>query len=233
MSKTNKTIILNLLSISLIITAFLGSVNFWCYNLDFYKSEHNSLTLYDKSISEHIGISDNDLDELTSFVLDYLNDKHDSLDKQMLINGESREVFTNDEKVHMVDVKVLNLNARYILIISSVLIVLLSLILYIKKISIFYVFNTYKKVLLYSLLFFSIIGFWILIDFDSFWTIFHKVFFSNNDLWLLDLRKDVLIMIVPPDFFNHLVIRILISFVLLIGLIYLVLYLLNRRRAYD
>ena len=51
------------------------------------------------------------------------------------------------------------------------------------------------------------LGIAIYTNFDAFWTTFHHIFF-RNDLWLLNLRTDILIMIVPPDFFNHLCIRI-------------------------
>ena len=77
--------------------------------------------------------------------------------------------------------------------------------------------------------FLAVVGSWILIDFDSFWTFFHHIFFAGNDLWLLDLRKDVLIMIVPPDFFNHLVITIVITFIILLVIAYIILSYLSRK----
>ncbi len=233
MSKTSN-ILSKLLVFFLILFTFLFTVNFWCFNISFYNKQHNKIKLYDQSISEYIGIDDKKLEDLTIFVLDYLNDKNDSLDLEMNIKGEDREVFTQDEKDHMVDVKKLNLNARYVMIISFVLVLLISIYLIKKHISINYIFITYKKGLLYFLLFFSLLAFWILIDFDSFWTFFHKIFFAGNELWLLNLKKDILIMIVPPEFFNNLVIRILITFLGLLFIIFISLYLINnRKKTYD
>ena len=233
MSKTSN-ILSKLLVFFLILFTFLFTVNFWCFNISFYNKQHNKIKLYDQSISEYIGIDDKQLKDLTIFVLDYLNDKNDSLDLEMNIKGEDREVFTQDEKDHMVDVKKLNLNARYVMIISFVLVLLISIYLIKKHISINYIFITYKKGLLYFLLFFSLLAFWILIDFDSFWTFFHKIFFAGNELWLLNLKKDILIMIVPPEFFNNLVIRILITFLGLLFIIFISLYLINnRKKTYD
>ena len=50
------------------------------------------------------------------------------------------------------------------------------------------------------------------LDFARFWTSFHHLFFTN-DLWLLDPRTDVLIMMVPEQFFSDLVMRIIIRFI--------------------
>ena len=212
------------LSLCFILFALLGSIHFWCFNESFYKSEHRKLTLYDKSIADHIGISDEELDDLTHFTLAYLNDPKASLDKQMNIKGQMREVFTDDEKAHMVDVRNLNLIANKLLIISFIVCVVLIGIIIFKKLSFAELFVVYKKVLLYVMGFIAILSIWIVIDFDSFWTSFHHLFFSGNDLWILDLRKDILIMIVPPDFFNHLVITIVISFVGLVFVSYMTLY---------
>ncbi len=233
MSKTSN-ILSKLLVFFLILFTFLFTVNFWCFNISFYNKQHNKIKLYDQSISEYIGIDDKQLEDLTIFVLDYLNDKNDSLDLEMNIKGEDREVFTQDEKDHMVDVKKLNLNARYVMIISFIIVILISIYLIKKHISISNIFIAYKKGLIYFLLFFSLLAFWILIDFDSFWTFFHKIFFAGNELWLLNLKKDILIMIVPPEFFNNLVIRILITFLGLLFIFFISLYLINnRKKTYD
>ena len=206
----------SIVSLLLILFFLLSAVHFWCFHQPFYDSEHSKLTLYGKSIPEHIGISEDDLKDLTAFTLAYLNNKDASLDRQMIIKGELREVFTDDEKAHMIDVQRLNLTANVLLVLSFV-IVSVYLFLYVrKKYPIDELYLSYKRVLKYTLIFLAVLGLWILIDFDSFWTMFHHIFFAGNDLWILDLRKDILIMIVPPDFFNHLVIVISISFFILL-----------------
>ena len=210
--------------------ALLGSVHFWCYNESFYKKQHDTLTLYGKPIAEYIGISEEDLVELTHFTLSYLNDPKANLDIQMEVKGEMREIFTDDEKAHMVDVRNLNLAANYILIASSIIFVVF-MILYIKNKSSFTIlYRQYLNILKYVMVFVGFLGLWIIIDFDSFWTFFHHIFFSGNDLWLLDLRKDILIMIVPPQFFNNLVIRITVSFIALLILFYLLLKYLSKNK---
>lgn len=232
MTKTNKLIV-NVLSICFILAALLGVVHFCSFDINFYNKEHSKIMLYGKHINEHIGITNSDLEELTVFTLDYLNDKESSLDTVLDIKGVDREVYTADEKAHMVDVKNLNLASIYIGIAAFVIFVLLTVIYFVNKGTISYLFYGYKKVLIYALLFFAIIGFWILIDFDTFWTTFHHIFFASNDLWLLNLQTDVLIMIVPPEFFDHLVTKIVIIFVIVIIGFDLVLKLIDRKKTID
>ena len=62
------------------------------------------------------------------------------------------------------------------------------------------------------------------IDFTRCFTIFHKIFFTN-DLWIFDPATDYMIRMLPEGFFFDMVIRIIVTFivalVLLWGLFYL------------
>ena len=231
MQKTNSKVYALVIAISFIILSLLGSVHFWSFNESFYRSEHDKLMLYGKHISEYIGISDADLEKLTHFTLAYLNDPKASLDIQMNVNGKEREIYTDDEKAHMIDVRNLNLTANYMLFDSALVFVFFMFFYIFRKYPFRVLYDTYRKILLYVTIFVGIIGIWIAIDFNGFWNFFHHIFFAGNDLWLLDLRKDILIMIVPPEFFNHLVVIIVISFVSLLALFYLILYFLARKET--
>jgi D-alanyl-D-alanine carboxypeptidase len=72
-------------------------------------------------------------------------------------------------------------------------------------------------------------------DFDHYWRIFHTIFFTN-DLWLLDPSTDMLINIVPLEFFIALVERcalLFIGFILILlvpSIIYLVIHKKNKHR---
>lgn len=220
-----------IISISFILTAFFGAVHFCCFDERFYTDQHNKIMLFGKHINEHIGISNDDLEELTTFTLDFLNNPDASLDKQMNIKGELREVYTIDEKAHMVDVRKLNLAANKLLEIFAV-ILFTSVLYYILAIKNWKQLNLiYKKTLKVFIIAFAFIAIWVFIDFDSFWTLFHKIFFVGNDLWLLNLQRDILIMIVPPEFFNNLVIRIIAMFIVTLLLFGFILYLLSTRKV--
>lgn len=227
----NKNICAYLISISFVLFSLLYAVEYCCFDINFYNSEHEKLKIGNSGIAEHIGISEDDLSELTEFTLDYLNDYDLSLDKEMVINGKLREVFTDDEKAHMVDVRTLNITAQKIMIISLTVFAFSFIYFIFSKHSITDLFKTYLKTILFTIVFFVILFVWILIDFDSFWTLFHEIFFAGNKLWILDLNKDILIMIVPPDFFNDLVIRIIIFFFIYLFVFALLLFLLKKRKA--
>ena len=55
------------------------------------------------------------------------------------------------------------------------------------------------------------------IDFDAFWTLFHQILF-RNDLWLLDPTTSVMINMFPLEFFNTLVVQIVVLAIICIGL---------------
>lgn len=65
----------------------------------------------------------------------------------------------------------------------------------------------------------------IAVDFDGFFTLFHKVFF-NNDYWIFDYHTDPVIRILPSEFFMHCAIVIAACWV--VGSV--VLFLLSRRQ---
>ena len=151
---------------------------------------------------------------MTHKLLAYTTGADDNLDIQAEIQGQMQEVFGEREKEHMVDVKALYLGARDVRTVSLVLAaVLIAAAFLIGK-------KTALPVLCRSFLWTSAgfvvavgaISVYAAMDFTSFWTSFHHVFFTN-DLWLLDPRTDVLIQMVPEQFFSDLVMRIIVRFV--------------------
>ncbi len=67
-----------------------------------------------------------------------------------------------------------------------------------------------------------VIGFICMIDFDSAFIVFHKIFF-RNDYWIFDVRYDPVITILPQDFFMYCFISIIIIILLFsstLGIIY-------------
>ena len=62
---------------------------------------------------------------------------------------------------------------------------------------------------------FALIGGLVALDFDTAFTIFHKMFFPGKDNWLFNPYTDGVIMILPQDFFMNCAILIFSSIVLL------------------
>ncbi|MDD3174262.1 MAG: TIGR01906 family membrane protein [Herbinix sp.] len=73
-----------------------------------------------------------------------------------------------------------------------------------------------------------ILGFFMSLDFDRTFILFHKLFFNNNN-WLFDPITDPVINILPDTFFMHCAILILLI-VILFSIIFLTVYFLKKKR---
>lgn len=211
----------------------------------FYREQYEKL-----EVAREVSMEMDDLMEVTDEMLDYLQDKREDLVVVTTIAGEKREFFNEREKLHMEDVKGLNLGAvragRVSLIIFLILFVLFTLRLIAgqrgagstaepvasapesgaKIGSAGNIFSVYLKCFLFAILFILlVVGIGALIvstDFERYWTMFHEIVFTN-DLWLLDPNTDLLINIVPEDFFIALVSRCAATYALVLGLLAVVL----------
>lgn len=204
----NKKIINILVSLCFIIVSVLTVVDICCFNRSFYDKEYEQL-----NTAEHIGMSKEALNETTEVLLDYTQGKRDDLSVVVTVKGHDREVFNQREKDHMVDVQALYLNAMMVRNICAGVLFVSLIVLFINRTN-YTLWNlsyTYQKVSLIFSVFLVVLITLAWSNFDWFWTKFHHVFFSN-DLWLLDPRTDILIMMVPEKFFFDLVTRIILSF---------------------
>ena len=197
-------------SVLLIIGLLIVSIEMFAVNQGFFQSEYAKL-----DTASDIGISEDDLTRVTQTLLDYTTGKLDSLDMQAEIRGEMQEVFGEREKAHMIDVKALYLGARSLRtgsLIAAVALIGLAFVIGRGRTT-----RTLCRSFLWVsggfLVVVGVIAVWAAIDFTNFWISFHHVFFAGNDLWLLDPRTDVLIQMVPEQFFSDLVARIIIRFV--------------------
>jgi len=171
-------------------------------NINYFKDkfeENNTEEITGKSTEELISISEK--------IIKYLKGKRDDL----IIHDEKGLVFEGREVEHMKDVKVL-FNRGY-MIRNSFFITALTLGLILK---LFYK-NRILKILFYGGIIFSfiliIIGSIIIFNFNRAFVIFHEILFTN-DLWILDPEKDLLIQMLPSNFFSDLGLIIVKRYVL-------------------
>ena len=173
----------------------------------FYYREYEKL-----GVAEQIGISKEELEQATNVLLDYTQGKREDMVVYARINGVNQPVFNEREIRHMADVKNLFFAAQlsgYIAL--GVGIVGLGLLALFQKDRR----AVLKGFLLGNWVFLgvvAVIAVYAAIDFYSFWTNFHHVFFTN-DLWLLNPATDNLILMVPEQFFFDLVFKIIAIFV--------------------
>ncbi|HBH12360.1 MAG TPA: TIGR01906 family membrane protein [Clostridiales bacterium] len=144
------------------------------------------------------GLSMQQLMSVSSETLDYLKDKRDNLVIYEELDGKTIQVFEGREIDHMVDVKDLFMTGFAIRNIAGI----------VSLLSTAYLWTKHKQSILHSirvgsLLFFAIIaliGVFAALDFNKAFTIFHKLVFTN-DLWLLNPETDIMIQMLPLDFF--------------------------------
>ena len=174
---------------------------------------------------ETIGIEKDELMRVTTELLDYMRGRRDTLDGiQAVVMGENREFFSDLEKRHMVDVRVLYDWVFAIRAISAAFV--LGVIFYLLAIKRKLFPGANANVLAEKALRATrhvIIGFLsiaalttvvIATDFARAWDFFHVIFF-NNDYWILTSRVDLMIDMVSLSFFLH--ISIMIGAIILVA----------------
>ncbi len=208
---------------SLIISIIISTVFFYSFNENYYEK------MYDKlAVADTLSITNKELFEVNDKLLSYIKGQENNLDYSIEINGRTEEFFNQREKDHMIDVQDLYLNANKIRIVSFAIALLSFVFAFINKIKKSEFAEVLGKVLLsYGFIIGSILIYAVL-DFDSFWTTFHHLIFSN-DLWLLDPRTDRLINMVPLEFFMGIVFRILLTLVI----VFMVLFLIKKKLEKD
>lgn len=178
------------------------------YDYEFEKQE----------VLKNIDISKEDLDLLRDNIILYFDGTEDTLQTQVEIDGNLVNFYTEDELLHMEDVKVIFLTIRYTAITSFCLFVLTLLIeLFLFKDKKKY--KHYGNVLLstsgFLLSVLIAIGTYILVDWDGAFTLMHSILFSQGN-WLFPSNSNML-SILPEGLFMDA--GYLIIFVFLFALI--------------
>ena len=212
----NNKLLYNVGSICLMLFLILFSVFTVVNDLDFFSEQ------YVKNGADSMtGMSFEDLDKATIMLLDYLNDERDNLDMQAEEFGKMAETFDEREKMHMVDVKVLYQNFATVMNILIGMTCAFFMFLFVRDRSNFL--NGFAKGLTVAMAIALVLclafGFVFTVGFDSFWTMFHKVMFTN-DLWLLNPKISTMINMFPLNFWLAMCSKILIRFAVLFGLLF-------------
>ena len=190
---------------SLFISGILAIIFYNCFNLNFYKSFYQK-----ENLAPKIGTTYEELIKNTTNLLDYLNHK-------AILN---LDWYTDKDILHMQDVRTLySLSYKtmiFFIVVFTISTILLKILC--KKRTIFYITNTFNKVLLAFIIVIGILSCIISYNFTSFWIKFHQLLFSN-DLWLLSPDESNLIQMVPEEFFISLITTIILHiFILFISL---------------
>lgn len=190
----------------LVLGIFLLTVELCAFDPGYYETEYAK-----NSTALRTGVSEDTLNEATQVLLDYLQGRRDSLDFTAETGDGVREYYNEREKLHMEDVKDLNLGAVVFLWTALAAGGVLTVLALRGKAGRWRVLRAFFFAVLGVLGAFCLIGAAAAVDFTSFWIGFHHVFF-RNDLWTFDPRTSLLIRMFEEQFFFDLVARILVWF---------------------
>lgn len=207
MKKTPGTAAALLFTVFLILFSVFTVVN----TKGFYTAQYRK-----NGTAEDTGMSEQDLENTTVMLLDYLNGRRNDLEMTAEKWGAEEQVFDRREKTHMTDVKNLYryaFDAMIFCLAASVSAIIIIIRQYPAQAADMLT-DGYKKAALFTRALAVGLAAAFRLGFDSFWTAFHQVFFTN-DLWLLDPHTSTMINMFPLEFFLAMCTRMLLLFVAL------------------
>ena len=190
-----------LAAVMLAVVLLMTSVRLTGLNKNYFMRSHEKL-----GTAERIGVSDADLEMITENLVDYLKGKREDLDMQaqIALRGNEREVFTEVEKLHMVDVYWM-FRAGYVARDWCLLIFAAALIAAFFLAKDGFAKRCAKTMLITCLVCVVVLGavsLWVAAgDFTEIFFAWHEVAF-DNDMWLLSYEEHVLVNMVPEAYFS-------------------------------
>lgn len=173
-------------------------------NMNYFRKEFEKY-----NVTQNIDMEMDDIMYVMDELMDYLHGYREDLEEIVTdVNGETRDFFTEREKTHMADCKVLFDGGFAIRKGAAVVFAALTLLLVFKKK--FSLRRFLKYAALFSVIIAAAAGILAIaasIDFNACFIVFHKLFF-NNDLWILDPAEDLIINILVEPFFADMALKI-------------------------
>lgn len=205
------TALLTIASLLIITAVLFTSLQFCMNQRDWY---YKSYVKY--NTDKHTMMSNEDMTEAIFRLVDYMEGRVDSIQLSVTEAGRVVEMYNRQEIDHMVDVRALYQAWRAVRTYGGIL----------AAITIAVCMLTLPKgqrigmlchgFLIAAAVFGAVLialGIWVAVDFNSFWTEFHHLFFTN-DLWLMDYRTCRMIRICPLQLFNEIVVRFALIFLI-------------------
>lgn len=161
-------------------------------------------------------ISDEEMTEAIFRLIDYMEGRADSIQLSVTENGQTVEMYNRQEIDHMVDVRALYQAWRAVRTYGGMLAAITIAVCMLtlpkgQRIGMLCCGFLIAAAVFGAVL--IVLGIWVAVDFNSFWTEFHHLFFTN-DLWLMDYRTCRMIRICPLQLFNDIVVRFALMFLI-------------------
>lgn len=205
------TIVMLLVIFALLITGFQLAV-YGDSHYGFYKKEYEKYR-----VTDDLNMKIDNVMAVTEHMMAYLIGKEEKLSIVTDVDGEHQDFFNEQDRLHMADVRNLFLGGLKLRNYAVILAIILMIVLRAKKADFRrLVPQGYLQALFVYLILAAILGVAMSIDFTSCFTLFHKLFFTNN-LWIFDPETDYMIRMLPEGFFSDMVIRVGVIFIVLLA----------------
>ena len=166
------------------------------FNMGFYRWQYAVNDTYNV-----VSMQPDELHRVTVHMLDYMRGRTPDLQIDAVVDGQIRPFFSEREILHMIDVYYLFVMGDNIRNLAAALILgTIGLIGLMREPILLTLAKAFRWVSGAFIVGFAALTFVISLDFNHAFIIFHEIFFFN-DLWLLDPRYELLINIVPLQFF--------------------------------
>ena len=199
-----KKIFAFLISLSIILCILLYSIDFMAKDISYYNNFHTEY-----KIDEESGLSKEWIESASKSLVEFIKNG----DKEVLKNH-----FNKKEISHMEDVyKLFKLDR---IVYTYLFIITLLVVIYKLFKNDFLFFRYIRKYILIAYI--SVISFLGIcsVFFSESFVYFHKLFF-DNDLWLLDYETDLMIRILPEEFFFVLFLNVIVLSTVFVFSIYI------------
>ena len=194
-------------AISLVGLSLYAAIAIPTFSMWFYRWQYSVNNTY-----QLVQMEEEDLHKVTRHLIRYLQGREAELQIETIVDGQARNFFSDIEIRHMEDVREM-FRIGHILTFTALGIFILSLILFAiwgrKKFKV--LFKAWQGAAIVILLLMLAAGIWLAIDWFGIFYWFHEVFF-HNDYWILNPQTDLLINIVPYEFFITITIFISATF---------------------
>ena len=205
------TIAMLLVIFALLITGFQLAV-YGDSHYGFYKKEYEKYR-----VTDDLNMKIDNVMAVTEHMMAYLIGKEEKLSIVTDVDGEHQDFFNEQDRLHLADVRNLFLGGLKLRNYAVILATILLIVLMAKKADFRrLVPSGYLQALFVYLILAAILGVAMSIDFTSCFTLFHKLFFTNN-LWIFDPETDYMIRMLPEGFFSDMVIRVGVIFIVLLA----------------
>ena len=196
---------------ALLITGFQLAV-YGDSHYGFYKKEYEKYR-----VTDDLNMKIDNVMAVTEHMMAYLIGKEEKLSIVTDVDGEHQDFFNEQDRLHLADVRKLFLGGLKLRDYAVILATILMIVLRAKKADFRRLVPLgYLQALFVYLILAAILGVAMSIDFTSCFTLFHKLFFTNN-LWIFDPETDYMIRMLPEGFFSDMVIRVGVIFIVLLA----------------